>query len=524
MPSQKLVHEYLILSAERYPDKEALICGDRRLTYADIDRRSDQLAHYLIRKGLEKQDRVIVFLDNSIESVISLYGILKAGGIFVILNGTLKAKKLSYIINDAGPKFLITHVSKFKVVHEVFHDRESHLSLIWVGDSSRIDKSLSSISEDWESIFQTRLHDTAVRKPELGETDLAGLIYTSGSTGEPKGVMSAHSNIVAAARSIIQYLDNREDDIILDVLPLSFDYGLYQVIMAFIFGGTVVLEKSFLYPVKILEAIEGEEVTGFPIVPTIAALLLNIQNLNRYTMQSLRYITNTAASLPAKHIQKLRETLPHAQLYSMYGLTECKRVSYLPPDELDKRPASVGKAMPNCETFIVDDRGNKVGPGEEGELVIKGPNVMRGYWNDPELTAATFRSDNSSEETLLYSGDIFTCDEDGFLYFVRRKDDLIKTKGERVSPKEIETILCDMEGVAEAAVIGVPDDILGQAVKAFIVSSRDSSLTEKKVLRYCTNNLETFMIPKYVRFVETLPKTPNGKIDRKALEKDTSNG
>jgi acyl-CoA synthetase (AMP-forming)/AMP-acid ligase II len=346
---------------------------------------------------------------------------------------------------------------------------------------------------------------------------LATIIYTSGSTGEPKGVMSAHYNMVSATRSITQYLENVEDDIILNVLPLSFDYGLYQVLMGFFFGGTVVLEKSFLYPYKILEKVIQEKVTGFPLVPTMAALLLQMEDLSKFDLRSLRYVTNTAAALPVVYIRKLQAMLPHVKMFSMYGLTECKRVSYLPPDQLDRRPESVGIAIPNEEVLVVDDDGNEVPSGHVGELVIKGSNVMQGYWNAPEETAKRFRPGRYRGEALLFSGDLFKRDEEGFLYFVGRKDDMIKTKGERVSPKEIENALCELEGVAEAAVVGIPDEMIGQAIKAFIVPKKEASLTEKLVIAHCTKNLEPFMIPKYVEFRESLPKSANGKIDKKAL-------
>jgi acyl-coenzyme A synthetase/AMP-(fatty) acid ligase len=284
------------------------------------------------------------------------------------------------------------------------------------------------------------------------------------------------------------------------------------------FGGTVVLERSFSFPVKVLERMEKERVTGFPLVPTIAAMLLRLQNLANYDFSSLRYMTNTAAALPVEHIMALKGTFPQARLFSMYGLTECKRVAYLSPEELDRRPSSVGKAIPNCRVSVLDDRGCEAGPGEVGELVVRGANVMRGYWNAPELTARVFRPGPHPGETLLHSGDRFRKDEAGFLYFVGRKDDLIKTRGERVSPREVEAVLCRMEGVSEVAVVGVPDDVLGQALKAFIVPGPGAHpLTERQVMKVAADHLENFMVPKWVQFVKELPKTDNGKIDRKAL-------
>lgn len=509
-----LVHEFFEASAQRFPDKIALICGKDRLSYEKINTSANALAHHLIKWGLKKQDRVVIFLENSVEAVISLYGVLKAGGIFVILNPSMKAGKLRYILHDSGASFLITRDEKEVIVKEALAGLEEPCKVIGIGNGHSFKGIRSQIFKWEEAIKEGKENKTF---PEIIDVDLATLIYTSGSTGEPKGVMSTHANMVAAGRSIIRYLKLNTQEIILNVLPLSFDYGLYQLLMAFMVGATLVLENSFLYPVKILETIEREKVTGFPVVPTVISLLLSLRNLEKFNLRSLRFMTNTGAALPVEHIRRIRELFPWVEFYSMYGLTECKRVSFLDPDELDRRPASVGKAIPNCQVFIVDEEGNEVGPGEIGELVIRGSNVMQGYWRAPELTEKTFRPGRYPGERLLYSGDLFKKDEEGFLYFVGRKDDLIKTRGERVSPKEVENVLCSIPGILEAAVVGVPDEILGQAIKAFVVRKYDTEITEKEILKYCSNHLEFYMIPKYIEFRSELPRSPNGKIDKKAL-------
>ncbi len=514
-----LVNHFLENSAKRLPDKVALVCGDQRLTYRQINRSADQLAASLIDMGIKRQDRIVVFLDNSAESVISLFGILKAGAIFIMLNPTMKSKKLNYILKDSGARALITQRNKARIVKEAINEAPELEHVFWVDKSSKLPEMPSSSisSYVWDEIFSNPNASALTPNTFTIDLDLATIIYTSGSTGEPKGVMSAHYNVVAAARSITQYLENREDDIILDALPLSFDYGLYQILMAFLFGGTVVLEKSFGYPFKTLELLVRERATGFPIVPTMVAILLEMENLSKFDFSSVRYISNTAAALPVAYIRKLQALLPYTKIYSMYGLTECKRVSYLPPDELHRKPESVGIPMPNEEIFIVGKDGQEVKPGEVGELVVRGSNVMQGYWNSPEETERSFRPGRYRGESLLYSGDLFKKDQEGYLYFIARKDDLIKTKGERVSPKEIENTLCEMDGVVEAAIIGVPDEIFGQAIKAFIVTKKRSDLTDKDVMKYCIQNLETFMVPKYVDFRNALPKSSSGKIDKKQL-------
>jgi acyl-CoA synthetase (AMP-forming)/AMP-acid ligase II len=312
-------------------------------------------------------------------------------------------------------------------------------------------------------------------------------------------------------------LENTPDDIILNVLPISFDYGLYQVLMAVKVGATLVLEKSFTFPQKILEKAKAEHVTGLPLVPTMAAILLQMRELEPGSLSDLRYITNTAAALPPAHILRLQELFPTTRLYSMYGLTECKRCTYLPPQHLREQIGSVGIAIPGTEAYVVDDDGKQVGPGVIGELVIRGPHVMKGYWENPEATDRALRPGPFPWEKVLHTGDLFRTDEGGFLYFVGRKDDIIKTRGEKVSPKEVENVLYAIPGVREAAVIGVPDPILGMALKAVLVIEPESRLTETDVIRHCARNLEDYMVPKSVEFRAELPKTESGKISRRQV-------
>ncbi len=283
------------------------------------------------------------------------------------------------------------------------------------------------------------------------------IIYTSGSTGFPKGVMMTHRNIEAAATSITTYLENTADDVILSALPISFDYGLYQVLMAMKLGATLVLEKSFVFPQVVFDKMRAERVTGFPLVPTMAAIILQMRDLEPGSFPDLRYITNTAAALPPAHIARLQALFPGVRIYSMYGQTECKRCTYLPPAELQRRPGSVGIAIPNTEAYVVDDQGERVAPGVTGELVIRGPHVMQGYWNDAAATARALHPGPFPWERVLHTGDLFRTDAEGFLYFVGRKDDIIKSRGEKVSPKEVENVLYALPGIREAAVVGVPD-------------------------------------------------------------------
>lgn len=504
-----LVNNFLEHSAGRFPDKVALIHQGKGLTYAEIDALASSLAAVFMESGVRRGDRVAIFMDNSSEAVVTIFAALKAGAAFMVINPTTKAEKLEYIMNNSRAKVMATQGSRTDIVSGLGCP---HLQTVVMAGAHNGGTPFIR----YEDAISAGLGRAA--GPACIDLDLASIIYTSGSTGHPKGVMLSHLNMVSAAHSITTYLENDENDRIITVLPLSFDYGLYQVLMGFKIGGTVILEKSFTYPYQVVETMVREKATGFPGVPTIFALLLRLKDMEKRDFRSLRYITNTAAALPLSHIRRLRELFPHAKLYSMYGLTECKRVSYLPPGEIERRPDSVGKGMPNEEVYLVNEKGEKAGPDEIGELVIRGSHVMIGYWGMPEETTRCLRPGAYPGERALFTGDLFRMDEEGYLYFVARKDDIIKCKGEKVSPREIENALYSLDGVLEAAVIGVPDEILGRAVKAYVVLESNARLSERDILRYCSQRLETFMVPKYVEIRDCLPKTTNGKISKTELK------
>jgi acyl-CoA synthetase (AMP-forming)/AMP-acid ligase II len=322
--------------------------------------------------------------------------------------------------------------------------------------------------------------------------------------------MCDHSNVVFVTQSIVQYLKSTEDDIILSVLPLSFSYGLYQLMATFSTGGTLVLEESFAFPAAIAQRLVQERVTGFAGVPTIYSILLGI-DLQNLDLSSLRYLTNAAAALPVDHVKRLRQMFPKVELYLMHGLTEVARTLYLPPELVDDHSASVGIPIPGTELWIEDENGQRLAPGGVGELVVRGRHVMRGYWMDPERTNERFRPGPLPGERVCHSGDLFRTDEKGLFYFVSRKDDIIKSRGEKIAPREVENVIYSMKGVQEAAVIGVPDPVLGQIVKAFIVAP-GMELTQSAVISYCKARLEEFMVPRQVEFRNELPKTGSGKI------------
>ncbi len=507
-----LLHDYLSASAARDPDRVALVCGEHRYTYAELAQASDRLAHALADRGVVRGDRVIVLGDNAVETIIAFWAVLKASAVAVVVNPQTRSDKLAYLMTDCTPAALIADGQLSATFARPAADAPSlRAVVVWgAGDVAALPGAIA-----WDdALAEARTGPLPRRAIDI---DLAAIIYTSGSTGDAKGVMHTHRSMRAATSSIMAYLCITRDDVILNVLPLAFDYGLYQMIMAFAAGARVVLERSFAYPARVVEVMAAERVTGLPGVPTLFAMLAGMKSLRDHDLSAIRYVTNTAAALPVKHIELLLELFPRAQIFSMYGLTECKRVSYLPPDQLRARPSSVGIAIPNTELWIVDDADRRLPPGEVGQLVVRGATVMRGYWGKPEETRAKLRPGPLPGEHVLYTGDYARFDEEGYLYFVGRMDDIIKSRGEKVAPKEVENALVAAPGVLEAAVIGVRDELLGESVAAFVVLGDGTSLTARELQQHCQRRLETHMVPKHIVFTPALPRTPNGKVDKSKL-------
>lgn len=516
-----LLHDFFQHSAAQHPEHTALVSDGQRHSFAQLQHQAAQLARHLQAQGLQRGDRVALFMDNRVEMAVAVWAVLQAGGVFMPINPLTKADKLAYMLNDARARLLLTQDTLAGVWQAALAHNTS-VELAWVCGGG-VAAQQAHVHTDARAQAWPATNDGAEPPLDAGliDQDLAAIIYTSGSTGDPKGVMLSHLNMVSACTSVSSYLGLRQNDTVLCALPLAFDYGLYQLLMCARVGATLVLERSFTFPIKVLEVMVRERVTVFPGVPTMFSMLMNLQSLPSFDLGALRMITNTAAALSEAHIQRLRALFPQATLFSMYGLTECKRVTYLPPEQLDIRPTSVGRGMPNEEVWLVDEAGQRLPNGSRGELVVRGSNVMLGYWEKPEATAQRLKPGptlgGQAGAPVLYTGDLFRTDADGYLYFVARKDDIIKSRGEKVSPKEVENALYAIEGVLEAAVIGVSDELLGQAVKAFVVLKPGVELTEREVIRECLARLENFMAPKRVVFLDALPKTDTGKIKKTGL-------
>ncbi len=516
-----LIHHMLRTSAHRLPDKEALVHGERRLPYGEVWRKVGGLAGGLRRAGLDRGDRVGIYLDASVEQALSIFAISRAGGVFVPINGVLFPDQVSHIARDCRMRGLITTAAKLTAIAPVLATMTS-LEFLVVGGP--VPEPVTGLPiYPFEELCESP--QPAEAREDSIEKDLAAILYTSGSTGKPKGVMLSHAQVMAGSSIVSTYLEITSSERILAVLPFSFDAGLNQIMTAFQQGATIIL-KPFVFAREIVTALREERITGLAGVPTLWSLLSQpSSSLHKGTYPDLRYITNTGGAMPQDVLATLRRALPTTKIYLMYGLTEAFRSTYLPPGELDRRPTSMGKAIPNTEILVVDENGRRCGPGEIGELVHRGPTVSMGYWAQPELTARVLRPnpflppDLGEVEKVCYSGDLVQTDQDGFLYFVGRRDNMIKSSGFRVSPTEVEEVLFQSGKVQGAAVIGVPDALLGQAIVAFVVPGEGTALDLEALRAFCAEKMPPYMIPKSIEALDHLPKTSSGKVDYPALRR-----
>jgi amino acid adenylation domain-containing protein len=490
-------------SAAATPDATALQAGGRALSYAALAQSAAAFAAGLRRVGVARGDRVAIALPSGPEAVIALYGTLWSGAAAVPINAGTKQEKLRFLLEHSGAAALVATPA----LAELARVPGGTLRTIVDGPAGPADAATVA--------------DLLEGGPDGGagplDVDLAAIIYTSGSTGRPKGVTLTHRNLVFVTGSIVEYLELTSEDRVLSVLPLSFGYGLTQLLTCVEARARLVLEPGFGYPGRIVELLTGEQVTGMPGVPTIFRVLASLPGIAQRPLEHLRFLTNAGAALSPATAAALRTAFPNARLYPMYGQTECIRVCYLPPDEVERRPSSVGVAIPGTEVWIEDEQGNAVAPGEVGELVVRGAHVMQGYWGDPAGTARRLREGRWPWERVLHTGDLFRTDADGYLHFVSRTDDIIKSRGEKVAPREVEEVLHTAPGVCDVAVVGVPDDLLGEAVQAHVSALPGYELDPRALRRLCAERLEDHMVPRSVIVHAELPKSENGKIDRLSL-------
>jgi len=515
-----LIHDLLLGSARGNPRREALTYQGGRLDYGALAALVVDSAAGLLNLKLGRSERVAVYLEKRPETVIAMLGAAAAGGVFVPVNPLLKPDQVAYILRDCNVRILVTSVERLRLLESTLHECHDLNTVIVVGGKAGPVEKLDIVA--WEDALSG---SERARPHRVIDTDMAAILYTSGSTGRPKGVVLSHRNMVAGARSVAQYLENHEGDRILSALPLSFDAGFSQLTTAFHVGASVTL-INYLLPRDIIAAVERERITGLTAVPPLWIQLAQLE-WPQAVRNSLRYIANTGGRMPKATLDALRAALPRTRAFLMYGLTESFRSTFLPPSELDRRPDSIGKAIPNAEVVVVRENGAPCAPGEPGELVHRGALVSLGYWNDPEKTAERFKPAPGRPpglvmpEIAVWSGDTVRMDEEGFLYFVSRRDEMIKTSGYRVSPTEVEEVIYATGLVGEAAALGIPHPVLGQAI-VVIVTARDGvRLDAEALLAQCRQRLPAFMVPARVTVREgSLPRNPNGKIDRKAMAQE----
>lgn len=510
------LHELILDSAESRPDTDALLFKDEKLNYSNLASQLSRIGHFYQDLGLEPGDRVAVYLDKRPETVIALYAASAAGMIFIPINPLLKPAQVLYILRDCSVRLLVTSADRLKLLNEVLPECPDLQHIIVTG------------KYDGQPFQGMNVHhwDTApISDTSLGRTgddqSLASILYTSGSTGNPKGVVLSHRNMVLGAESVAQYLCNHEQDRLLAVLPFSFDYGLSQLSTAFYKGSTAVL-MNYLLPRDVIRAVARYQITGLAAVPPLWFQLAQL-DWPESVHEHLRYLTNSGGAMPQVTLQALRTKLPKSDFFLMYGLTEAFRSTFLPPELIDERPGSMGQAIPHAEVLVVREDGRPCEPDEIGELVHTGELVAHGYWQDEEKTRKHFRpnpahaTQTNANNYAVWSGDHVKRDADGYLYFIGRNDDMIKTSGYRVSPGEVEEVLLENKTVGEVAVIGIPHPALGQAIVAFVSPAAGQACQAEQLIAECRSKLPTFMVPAHIDIRDTLPKNPSGKIDRNRL-------
>ena len=501
-----LLHDLIFDRVAMHGDRPALTRGNTTINYSDLAGAVRQAASGFAGLGIEPGERIAVYMNKRIEGVVTYFASSLAGAVFVPVNPVLKPAQVLHILQDCGVSVLVTTRAQATALKDELPKCTSLRQVI-------------AVEEQWEELLANPSDGNEF--PRRIDNDIAAILYTSGSTGKPKGVVLSQRNLVMGATSVASYLENTADDVILSVLPHSFDAGFSQITTGFSVGAEVAL-FDYLLPQDVPKAIARHQATGLTGVPPLWNQLTKV-NWPSEARQSLRYIANTGGAMPVATLDSLRGLLPNTLVFLMYGLTESFRSTYLPPEELDRRPTSMGKAIPNAEVLVVREDGSLCDPGEPGELVHRGALVSLGYWNDPERSAERFKpipngcAELPFNELAVWSGDTVTTDEDGFLYFVGRKDDMIKSSGYRISPSEVEEVVYDTGVVTECAALGVPHSELGQALVVVASADQQSDETSKVIIDSCKRELPNFMVPARIIWRDVLYKNANGKIDRKRL-------
>ncbi len=514
-------HQLIIKTSQKMPENTALQRKQQCLNYRELSEQVTDAARGLLTQGLQPAERVAIYLPKQFESVIGMFATTLAGGAFVPVNPLLKAAQVGYILNDCQVSILITSYSRYKQLQSTLSSLDSLHTIILTDCKPQ---SFPKHCLRWEdfTLQENRNNDNVYSEfPLVMPEDMAAILYASGSTGQPKGVVLSHTNLVEGAKSVANYLKNTPEDKLLAVLPFSFDYGLSQLTTAFLSSARVIL-LEYLLPRDVINAIVKYQITGLAAVPPLWIQLAEIDWPEAAT-NSLRYFTNSGGAMPATTLTQLMTALPDTAPFLMYGLTEAFRSTYLDPTELANRPSSIGKAIPNAEILVINQQGEICQSHEEGELVHKGVHVAMGYWQAEEKTAEKFKPlpnnlhQQYGRQTVVWSGDRVKTDEQGFLYFIGRNDEMIKSSGYRISPAELEELLYMDESINEVAAIGIPHPRLGQAILVIIKPSNEIEFNQTQLVKFCRKFLPNYMQPHAIEIVDSLPRNPNGKINRKLL-------
>lgn len=510
------LHSLLLVSAHRHPERLALLESGRPVTYGVLALRVEAVARGLVALGLQPGERMAVWLPKSPEAVIGMFGAAMAGGVFVPVHQGLKPAQVAHVLADSGATLLLTSAARLVQLTALLGSVPSLTTVLLVDGPPVELLPLLPARVRVLPFAQTEV-ERAPELPTVAADALAALFYTSGSTGRPKGVMLSHLNLCVGAASVSQYLGNTRDDRILAVLPFSFDYGFSQLTTGFLSGACVVM-MDYLLPRDVVQAVARDGITGLAAVPPLWSAL-SVLDWPDAARSSLRYLTNSGGVMPQPVLARLRQQLPSTRVFLMYGLTEAFRSTYLPPEEVDAHPDSIGRPIPNADVRVLRADGTACDVGEQGELVHSGPLVAQGYWNDPEATAARFRPAPTfmQGDRAVWSGDTVWADAEGRLYFVGRADGMLKCSGHRVSPTEVEEVAYGTGLVGDAVLVGLPHDTLGHELVLFVTEPRGAEHDPEALVRALRSALPSHLVPASVIWRTALPRTPNGKFDRVAL-------
>ncbi len=519
-----LLQHLLLHSAVQHPKKDAVVCGDDKLTYRELDENTNKLAAVLRENGVKQGDRVGIYLNKSIASVVSIHGILKAGAVYVPLDPGAPPSRLAYIIENCGIQCLLTSTQKAPELTRAFAGGNPLQVVVLTDSPTELPELTAAKTIPWSSVIERK--EASPGETSTIETDLAYILYTSGSTGVPKGVMISHLNSLTFVNWAHDTFRVHSEDRLSNHAPLHFDLSIFDIFVAFKAGATLVLVPDGLstFPIRLADWIDKNRISIWYSVPSILSMLVLRGKLERYRYPSLRALLFAGEVFPVKYLRQLMALIPDTDFYNLYGPTETNVITYykvpkIPPEQI--KPIPIGRACANMEVFALSENGQLVTePGQEGDLFARGSCVAKGYWGDAEKTDRCFVRNHTQphfQDTMYKTGDLVSLDEEGNYTYVGRRDHMIKSRGYRIELGEIEAVLHSHPEVKEAAAVAIPDDMVGNRIKAFVVLDKTNAANSTDLQRFCSQRIPGYMVPELIEFRDSLPKTSTGKIDRPTL-------